>query len=255
MKRMMSLLLMLSLILASVAAACAEPLKEDPAVGDWYSSLNGVPLRLTLNADGTWECALPAAFDDAAAGAWTMDDGFVRLDNGAALCFVNADVLSWAQSSLSFTREPCAGYHPAELLPGASPAMLAGYWKCAFLDVGGIAVPAEAVHENTDLYIESGAASDGSEDILVTDGADGAVSIDISPADIDSALPVALGGPRFGDVFWIFDFEDGALSADVNGQTVTLALQQDGYLRLTLDGEVPATLYLLPVLAENEEAQ
>ena len=151
MRKMMSLLLMLSLILVFVTAAGAEPLAENPAVGDWYSTLNGVPLCLTLNADGTWKCALPAAFGDAATGAWTMDDGFVRLDNGAALCFVNADVLSWAQSSLSFTREPCAGYHPAELLPGASPAMLAGYWKCAFLDVGGITVPAEAVHENTDL--------------------------------------------------------------------------------------------------------
>ena len=48
---------------------------------------------------------------------------------------------------------------------------------------------------------------------------------------------------RGGDVFWTFDFNGGALSADVNGQSVSLALQQDGFMRLILDD---ATLFLAP---------
>ena len=45
------------------------------------------------------------------------------------------------------------------------------------------------------------------------------------------------------------------LTADVNGQPVALALQQDGFLRLTLAGEAPATLYLLLVLNEEREEE
>ena len=75
----------------------------------------------------------------------------------------------------------------------------------------------------------------------------------VSPGvDIENAT-VALGGPRFGDIFWTFAFEGGALAADVNGQSVALALQQDGFLRLTIAGDAPATLYLQPVLTEESE--
>ena len=166
---------------------------------------------------------MPTALGAPQAGTWVLDDGFVRLDDGSALNLVNEELLIWTANGLIFTREDPALYVPADLMPDAILELYAGYWRCAYIDIGDAIVPADVMDEATDLYIEN--------------------------------TTIALGGPRFGDIFWTFDFDSGALSADVNGQAVTLALQQDGYLRLTLDGESPVTLYLLPVLTEGEEVQ
>ena len=114
---------------------------------------------------------------------------------------------------------PAQTYLPAELLADAPLESYAGYWKCAFIDLGHSVVAAAVMDETTDLYIEN--------------------------------ATLALGGPRFGDIFWTFSFADGVLSADVNGQSVSLALQQDGYLRMILSDDAQETLYLMPAITEE----
>ena len=57
---------------------------------------------------------------------------------------------------------------------------------------------------------------------------------------------VALGGERFGDVIRVFSAADGALTLTEGEATISLQLQQDGFLRLTVAGPEPATLYLMP---------
>lgn len=214
MKKLFVLFLVFMLLLAPAAPAEGGP--EPPAnsaEGDWYADLNGIPLRLSLNADGTYALALPSVLGESPAGRWEMDDIFVRLDDGPALALVSADLLIWKENDLLFAREAPRLYVPADLLPDAVPGLFAGYWTCRYVDVDGFALPADALDERTDLYIED--------------------------------ARVALGGPRFGDVFWTFSFTDGVLSADLDGRAVALALQQDGLMRLTCadDG---TTLYLAP---------
>ena len=223
MNRIFAILLALLVLLSSAALAEAEPVDPapDPAAGDWFTSVEGVPVTLSLAPDGGYTLVLPTALGAPQAGTWVLDDGFVRLDDGSALNLVNEELLIWTANGLIFTREDPALYVPADLLPDAGLELYAGYWRCAFVDADGVALPAEALDEATDLYIEN--------------------------------ATVALGGPRFGDIFWTFAFEGGALAADVNGQSVALALQQDGFLRLTIVGDAPATLYLQPVLTEESE--
>ena len=213
MKKNIAILMAFLVLLASTALAEAEP--DNPAAGAWYADLDGVPVTLTLDADGGYTFALPAALGEPRTGEWMLDDGFVRLGDGSALSLVNESLLVWTENALFFSREPAQYYVAAELCPDAILELYAGYWKCAFVDLGDAIVPARALDETTDLCIEN--------------------------------ATVALGGPRFGDIFWTFDFTDGILCADVNGQAVTLALQQDGFMRLTL-GDV--NLYLAQVHSE-----
>ena len=219
MKKLFAFLLALLVLLAPAVLAEAEP--ANPAAGDWFASVEGVPITFSLNPDGSYTLAMSAVLGQPQSGTWVLDDGFVRLDDGAALNLVNEELLIWTANGLIFTREDPALYVPADLMPDAILELYAGYWRCAYIDIGDAIVPADVMDEATDLYIEN--------------------------------TTNALGGSRYGDIFWTFDFDSGALSADVNGQAVTLALQQDGFLRLTIAGDAPATLYLQPVLTEESE--
>ena len=213
MKRIFAILMAFLVLLAPAALAEAAGDADAAASGDWYASVEGVPVALSLDPGSGYTLALPAAFGAPKSGAWALDDGFVRLDDGSVLDLVNEALLIWTANDLIFTREPTAVYAPSDLVEDALPELYTGYWRCAFVDLGDAIVPADAVDETTDLYIEN--------------------------------ATVALGGPRFGDIFWNFDLEGSGLTADVDGQRVTLALQRDGCLRLTLEGEDPATLYLV----------
>ncbi len=62
---------------------------------------------------------------------------------------------------------------------------------------------------------------------------------------------VALGGPIFGDVIVDMQLKDGALVYSAEGITVTLALQQDGLMRLTANAGQPMTLYLMSAYVEG----
>jgi len=208
MNKAMALLLAAALLLLAVPV-----LAEDNAVaGSWYAQMGGVTAELMLNTDGTYALSVPGG--DSATGVWTFDDGYLYLDGASVptMATWGDDALMMSDGSTTFTREKPWTYEPAEPVPEFPAEYFAGYWKCAFIDVDGQALPVAVTDEATDLYIEG--------------------------------TTVALGGPRFGDIFWTFDFEGAALTADVNGQTVALALQQDGFLRLTLAGGDPATLYL-----------
>ncbi|MBQ6373334.1 MAG: hypothetical protein IJJ45_02480 [Clostridia bacterium] len=218
MKKLIAIFLVFILLL--IPAALADDVPGPPVAGDWYAELDDIPLHLSLNADGTYSLVFPDEPGGSLEGTWATDDIFVRLEDGSILTLVSEDLLIWQGKGLRFTREAPRAYVPADLLPDAALGIYAGYWKCAFVDRGDATVPAKAVDDHTDLYIE---------DTLV-----------------------ALGGPRFGDIFRDFGFADGVLFADVNGQAVTLDLQQDAYLRLTVGEE---TLYLARVITEAPDGE
>lgn len=189
------------------------PLSER-ALGDWYAEISGLPIRLTLSEDGAYALLVPGS--EPLAGVWAEADGQLILDGEEeSPLLVLDDVLRFDALGLIFTREKPETYAPAEPLTGATAALYDGHWRAHFVALGEGTILAAALEEDTELYIEG--------DKLATNGA------------------------RFGLKQYAPAFADGALTFTTDQGQVTLQLLQDGFLRLTLAGDAPATLYLLSI--------
>ena len=218
MKKLLVVLLAFLLFLAAVALADEN---GNPALGDWYADLNGIPVSLSLNPDGTY---VYSALGEVSVGVWEPSDGFVVLDGDgqSPLNVVSDTFMVYRELGLFFTREPIRVYTPAGDIPAGGPDWFNGYWKSLYAEAAGEPVLAETVGDDTDLYIEGSS--------------------------------VALGGKRFGDIWWNFTFSEGRLSAELEGgEQVTVSIQKDGLLRLDIvnDGAL-TTLWLHAALTYQE---
>ncbi len=199
-----------------------DPLPEPPLpleqrlLGDWYAGYQGLALTLTLAEDGSYAFRCPGQEDRT--GVWALnDENLLCLDGEEDETLLPAeDTLRWTSAGLIFTREAPEVYVPGEIRTDLQPGDLDGYWKSHFLAVDGGTILASALDEKTDIYIEG--------------------------------TRVALGGPLFGDIIVEMEWKDAALTYEKEGVSVTLALQEDGLLRLAVGGEDPVTVYLLPAV-------
>ena len=193
-----------------------EPLPEaylplsERVLGDWFADQAGLMITLSLREDGY---TLSAPGTDPQAGQWEEKDGMILLDGdqeGGLLVLDNA--LRMDALGLLFTREQPLTYVPADLVADAPEGAFDGLWRAQFVAVGSGETAgtmlAEAAEEDAFVYIEG--------------------------------TNVALGGRRFGNVIRVFTPDGGGLTLPEEG--VTLGLQQDGFLRLTL---ADATIYLM----------
>ena len=200
------------MILLSVLVFAAAENSELPTSGTWYSSFSGIPVRLTLSEDGSYTSAAPGT--DPVTGTWEERDGNLFLDGSETPEFtVQDDKLLWNGMAAFLTREEQVVYTPAEILADFDPALFRGYWKAFYVDVDGTACLASSLNDSTDLYVEGNS--------------------------------MILGGPLFGDLPVKAESADGALTSTAEGITVTLRMQQDSFLRMTVDtGEETLTWYL-----------
>ncbi len=186
---------------------------ERRALGEWYAEYEGFLFILTFTEDGAYALSAPGV--EPQTGKWEVKDGMVVLNGEEAQALLPVcGVLHWDAMGLLFTREKPETYVPAELLADPEEGAMNGYWKAQYVGVGEGAILAQALGDTTELYIEG--------------------------------TKLALGGDRLGNVIRDFTFADGALTLDEEGTTITIQLQQDGLLRLTIEGEAPAVIYLLP---------
>ena len=190
--------------------------------GDWYAEYEGLLITLSFTEDGAWTLRFPGR--ETQSGSWALTDGRITLEGGAEETLLPAgDTLRWESAGLFLTRERPEVYEPAAIRAGIQAGDLDGYWTSRFVAVGEGTMRSSALGENTDVYIQGTRA--------------------------------ALGGPLFGDVIMDTELKDGALTCSDEGVTVQLALQEDGFLRLTMtSGDAPVTLYLYPAPAGGEEA-
>lgn len=198
----------------------AQPDREG-LIGDWFAQVRGLDLILTLTDDGTYTVRFGAETNH---GVWTMTDAGICLDGAdAPTLYLTGERLTWTARGVFLMRDQLAGsaYSPAELLmEGVAAETFNGYWTCCFLDAGGAVLPACELYEATDVYVEASRA--------------------------------ALGGPLFGDVAVDMVFEDGALAFVQDDVSVSLALQTDGLMRMTLAApDAALTLYLMRTQAES----
>ena len=227
MKKVFAILLAFSMLLVPVLSPAegAEAAPKYGFTGEWYGELQGLVLKLTLNEDGTYFAEVVPQPDQSAEGTWIFTDGFLYLD-GSETPTINVlgdDVIKWISFDIFLRREAPETYTPAEVMAEAQAEWLAGCWKAQYTGVNGAMLLSEAVGDNTVIYIE------GTH--LVT------------------------SGELFGNSVLDMSWTDGALSCDMEGTTLTLQLQQDGFLRLTSAGEQAVTLYLLPTYVEGLSAE
>ena len=210
MKKAVSLLVFLSMLTIALFTVIAE--ENAPVSGIWYSTTSGIPVRLTLSEDGSYTSAAPGT--DPVTGTWEERDGDLVLDGSETPeLTMQDDKLLWNDMAAFFTREEQMVYTPAEIYADFDPALFRGYWKALYVDVDGIACLASALNDTTDLYVEGNS--------------------------------MILGGPLFGDLPVKAESADGALTCTAEGITVTLRMQQDSFLRMTVDtGEETLTWYL-----------
>ena len=226
------LALLLALLLAlSLAPALAEETapETDPALlGEWYAEMQNIALTLTLNENGHYNLSYPALPDAAQTGAWELRDGFVYLDGDEEEPLnYTGEKLILGTPRLIFSREPADVYLPGDIDPEAQLSDFAGAWRSAYALVGDAALPATAVGEDVRIFVENTRA--------------------------------AVTGTLLEDALLDFTFENGALTCQSGPAALTLALQTDHLLRLTLTaaGEsvtLVCASYLTEGLFPEEEA-
>lgn len=222
---------MMKKVLAALLALCAfvalsgRLQAESAAAGDWYAFVEGVAMKLSLGQDGSYAMLMPARPGEESRGSWEEKDGEIVLDGDASKTLtVTENALFWPRAGLMFAREMEAPYVPAALMEEPALEAFAGYWKSAYVLMNGQVVPAQAVEDSTDVYIEDSTA--------------------------------LLGGPLFGDDKQAFVFENGALSLKTGegdaGASVRMEMQKDGMMRLTAQAgnQEPIVIYLMNTYSE-----
>ena len=212
------------------------PMLEEPLLpaearvpGDWYALHQGAILCLSLSEDGAYTLSFPGADLEESRGTWTVESNQLFLDGREDEPLLVLDnSLFWEPARMSFTREMPKTYVPAGEFYDLQPGDLDGLWRCRFLGLGGLTVSAEAMSDDTLLYIEG--------------------------------ENVALAGSFFGNVPLVFAYEKDAATASLGegdaAVTLSLRLQQDGFLRLTLETGDPAdsvVFYLSPEAPADAE--
>ncbi len=219
MKKLLAILLSFALLLVPALALAEEGEPPADITGLWYTEVEGMVVELTLNADGTYAVAIPAQPGESITGAWAEKDGFLYFD-GSDLPQINVlgtDVMKWLDYDAFLRREaPLPIYTPAEPVADVPLEYYAGHWEALYVGVNGAMLFSDTL---------------GSRTAALIDGTN-----------------VALIGPLTGETVLETAYADGALTWAADGVSIALALQQDGFLRLTLTaGEAPVTLYLLAV--------
>ena len=254
MKKTLMILLALALMLSAFALGEGEMLPpfdpdaykyiempvplEQSVLGDWYADFQGLAIKLTLTEKGEYTLSVPGA--ESVGDIWELKDGMLYLEGNEEPLLPLDEALIWITVNLVFRREAPAVYKPAEAYKAASVEAYNGYWNAHFTQVGGArdtskrpavrsvqtggsVILSSAIGDDTALYIENGKA--------------------------------ALAGQLFGRQIVEFVFENGALTAKVEGGKVTLQLQEDGLLRLTYEGGEAEVIYLLPAPDPYAEAE
>ena len=234
MKKLVSLILALAMGCLMIPA-----LAEEDITGEWYASLGGMVMHMTLNADGTMAMEAPGQ-EGAAAGTWTREGDQVTLtvDGSPATATVTAEGLSMAEGGMEllFTREKLEPITVAEIKPDAAAEEFYGEWKLTYMEadgmimdpsVTGMTFPNVKLGEGTVEFIAA-----GEEDVFAL---------------------------IFGALGLTSTYADGALTLTATTEGVTASgkveMLADGMIKVTLDNDGSLmVLYYSPVEAAAEPA-
>ena len=208
--------LLLVLVLALCLGLCPALGEEEPApgpAGDWYAAWKGVTMQLTLQPDGAYTLRIAGA-EKALSGAWREENGFITLTGDQeAILSVDDTFLRQADLDLFYFREPMNTYRPAGLKADPDIAAYDGGWYSCYVMVEDAVLPAEWAGQDVRMYVENGT--------------------------------VAVTGTRFEQAVVPFTWENGMLSATVGGKNVTLQMQEDFNIRITVKQDGKTTVLIM----------
>lgn len=214
MKKILSGMMVAVLILS---ALCAGALAEAPDfTGDWYASVYGLTMTLTLNGDGSYVMQMDMEGEEDLEGTWAFDGATLVMDQGSeseTTLAYDADSNSFAMEEdgmeVQFTREMPVAFEAAPARADAAIEEFAGTWVCTLIDVMGMQVPPEL------MEMDLGAVVDGaSVTLTITQFAD-PVEVTLEGTLADGVLTVTVPAENeYSEetVFAMQLLEDGTMS-------------------------------------------
>ena len=210
MKKILSVLLSAAMILAML---CGGAFAEAADVtGEWYGSLFGIAMTLTVNEDGTY--VMDMGDDDPTDGTWRLDGETMIMDEGSEeeIAFASDGESLYAEVEgleFLFTREPVEVFEAAPARTDAALEEFAGTWNCTLVDMMGMQVPPEMAEMELTLTIDG-------ENVCMIMGIFGEpTDVDLTGEFADGTLTVTVPSEYEGgedSVFTIPLLEDGSMS-------------------------------------------
>ena len=207
----LAIMMMLSLICASAMAEAAD------LTGEWYASVYGITMKMTLNADGSYTMEMSMEGEEPMDGTWEFDGAVLVMDKGtedeASLSYdAEANSLCMEQDGIEFvfTREMPEAFEAAPVRADASLEEFAGTWACTLVSLMGMQAAPEELGVNLGLSI------DGATVALTLENFVDSVEVTLAGAFADGALTVTLPTEsEYEDdtVFTLQLLEDGSMSA------------------------------------------
>lgn len=207
----LAIMMMLSLICAGALAEAVD------FTGEWYASVYGITMKMTLNADGSYTMEMSMEGEEPMDGVWEFDGAALVMDKGtedeASLNYdAEANSLCMEQDGIEFvfTREMPEAFEAAPVRADASLEEFAGTWACTLVSLMGMQAAPEELGVNLGLSI------DGATVALTLENFVDSVEVTLEGAFADGALTVTLPTEsEYEDdtVFTLQLLEDGSMSA------------------------------------------
>ena len=213
MKKMLSMLLVA--VMMCTALCCGAMAEAADVTGEWYGSLFGMTMTLTLNEDGTY--VMDMGDDDPSEGTWQLAGQALitdrRADGQITCAYDGSSLYADAGDGMEFlfTREPVAAFEPAAARTDATLEEYAGSWTCTLVSMMGMQLPPEMAEVEMSLVIDG-------ENVTLTLGLFGEpVTADLTAPFADGAMTLTVPS-EYEDgedtVFTLQLLEDGTMSAE-----------------------------------------
>jgi len=156
MKKM--ILVLMALMMAMMGVSAVAEVAAETVTGDWYGSVFGMAVKMTLNEDGTYVMAT-AEGEKMSDGTWAQKDDAIYMDGGeeeSDKFQITDGTLVNTPMNVTFyrTQEEVKTIELAEVNPEAKAEEFNGQWNCKYLETMGAIVDIDkalATGETTEI--------------------------------------------------------------------------------------------------------
>ncbi len=210
MKKLLATLIALMMLVS--AAVCGAVAETADIIGEWYGSIFGLSMTMTLHEDGTYTMSM--AGEEADSGTWSFDGTTLTTDEGtdgeAAFAY-DGESLSASMEGMDFvfTREPIATFEPAPARTDAALEEFSGSWNATTIGIMGMYLSPDVIGAGISLDIDGTTVV---MTIIQEDSEPEAVTVEATFAD--GVLTVAdPTSSEESSTFWTLSLlEDGTMS-------------------------------------------
>lgn len=210
MKKLLATLIALTMLVSAVV--CGAVAETADITGEWYGSVFGMSMTMTLHEDGTYTMSM--AGEEAEPGTWSFDGTTLTLDEGSegeSAFAYDGESLSASMEGMDFvfTREPIATFEPAPARTDAALEEFSGSWNATTIGIMGMYLSPDVIGAGISLDIDGTTVV---MTIIQEDSEPEAVTVEATFAD--GVLTVAdPTSTEESSTFWTLSLlEDGTMS-------------------------------------------